>query len=207
MKKIILTVLLLVVYSITFSQSNYEKGMQKALNFWKEGKVTEASNTFERIANIENDNWLPNYYVAYVNIIAAFQEKNLETLTLKLDKAEKYLEKAQKITPNNVELLVLKALHHTVWVSFDGATYGRKYSGEISQIYQQAKEMDPTNPRVIYSDAEWKIGSAKYFGKDITPYCKDLAHALELFTTFKNETPFYPNWGKNRAEELYNNCK
>ena len=67
-------------------------------------------------------------------------------------------------------------------------------------------ELAPNNPRVILSKAEWDMGSARYFGKDITPYCKDVERALELFATFKSETPFYPTMGKERAEDILENC-
>jgi hypothetical protein len=67
-------------------------------------------------------------------------------------------------------------------------------------------EIAPKNPRVILSKAEWDMGSARYFGKDTTPYCKDVERALELFATFNSETPFYPTWGEERAKEVLENC-
>ena len=51
------------------------------------------------------------------------------------------------------------------------------------------------------------MGSARYFGQDIKPFCKDLERALELFANFKAETPFSPNWGKERAAMLLESCK
>lgn len=49
--------------------------MSKALGLWKEGKVTESTALFERIASVETDNWLPNYYIALMNASAAFGDK------------------------------------------------------------------------------------------------------------------------------------
>ena len=95
----------------------------------------------------------------------------------------------------------------TSWISFDGATYGMTLSGKNVQLYQQAIQLAPENPRVIFSKAEWDMGSARYFGKDTTPYCKDVEKALELFATFKSEIPFYPKWGKERAERVLASCK
>ncbi len=51
------------------------------------------------------------------------------------------------------------------------------------------------------------MGSAKYFGKDTAPYCKDIEASIELFDTFKPETEFHPNWGKERAEQVVESCK
>ena len=51
------------------------------------------------------------------------------------------------------------------------------------------------------------MGSARYFGKDTTPYCKDVERALELFATFENDTPFYPSWGQDQAKQVLEQCK
>jgi hypothetical protein len=73
-------------------------------------------------------------------------------------------------------------------------------------LYQKALQIAPTNPRVVFSKAEWDMGSAAYFGQDTSPYCKDIAHALELFANFKPAGEFYPNWGKARAEATLQHC-
>jgi hypothetical protein len=60
---------------------------------------------------------------------------------------------------------------------------------------------------VVFSKAEWDMGSARYFGKDIKPYCKDVERAIELFAKFKPESEFHPNWGKDRAEIVIKQCE
>ena len=50
------------------------------------------------------------------------------------------------------------------------------------------------------------MGGARFFGQDTTPFCKDIERALELFSTFKPESLFHPNWGKERAEQVLANC-
>lgn len=205
MKKI-LVVLVICVTSVATAQDQYTKGMQKAFQLWGEQKPTEASNLFERIAMAEQDNWIPHYYVAHVNTIHSFGEKDFEKLSKQLEKAKEFLDLAKAISPDNPELMVLEALINTAWIAYDGATYGMTLSGKNFQLYEQALAMAPQNPRVILSKAEWDMGSAKYFGKDITPYCKDVEKSLELFANFSNDTPFYPSWGKDRAEVVLNQC-
>ena len=70
----------------------------------------------------------------------------------------------------------------------------------------EAIQIDPNNPRVAYCKAEWDMGSAKYFGQDTAPFCKDMERSIELFANFKPETPFHPNWGKERAEQVLESC-
>ncbi|WP_422348380.1 tetratricopeptide repeat protein [Flagellimonas sp.] len=205
MKKI-LVLLVICVTSVATAQDRYTNGMQKAFQLWGEQKPTEASNLFERIAMAEQDNWIPHYYVAHVNTIHSFGEKDFEKLSKQLEKAKEFLDLAKAISPDNPELIVLEALINTAWIAYDGATYGMTLSGKNFQLYEQALAMAPQNPRVVLSKAEWDMGSAKYFGKDVTPYCKDVEKSLELFANFSNDTPFYPSWGKDRAEVVLNQC-
>jgi len=189
-----------------FGQDKYTKGMQKAFALWGEEKTTEASNLFERIAMVELDNWLPYYYVAQVNTLRSFGEIDKEKINQQLEKAQESNDLAKAISPDNPEILVQQAMIHTAWIAFDGATYGMTLSAKNAAIYVKALDLAPDNPRVVLSKAEWDMGSAKYFGNDTTPYCKDVARSLELFTNFKPEGPFYPNWGKERAKMVLNNC-
>ena len=206
MKNLIIIAIALISFN-GFAQTNYEEGMQKAFGLWGENNATEASNLFERIANAEPDNWLPLYYAAQVNITSSFGEKNEEKLSAQLKKAQNLINDATAISKNNPEILVLQALLHTAWVAFDDATYGMTLSGKVIELYTKAAMIAPENPRVVYCKAEWNMGSAKYFGQDTAPFCKDLERALALFENFKPETPFSPNWGKDRAEALLQTCK
>lgn len=195
-----------IISGIVSAQSNYEKGMQKAFELWGTNPI-EASNLFERIAAAETDNWLPPYYAAQVLILQSFNEKDKDKLDSQLKKAQDLINDATAISNNNPEILILQALKHTAYVAFDGATYGMQLSPKIAALYAQAAQIDATNPRVILSKAEWDMGSARFFGQDTAPFCKDIERALELFANFKPETPFHPNWGKERAEQVLNNCK
>lgn len=206
MRRLTLLLLFLTISSLK-AQDQYSMGMQKAMELWSEQKIVEASNMFERIATAEMDNWLPYYYVAMVNTTASFGEKDEQKLRMQLKKAKEYIDNAKNISPDNAEILVQEAMINTAWMAFDGATYGMTLSGKNVQLYQKAAELAPNNPRVVFGKAEWDMGTARYFGKDTTPYCKDIERALQLFATFKPETEFHPNWGKERAEQIAEECK
>ena len=205
MKKLLLAAFLFVL-SYANAQDRYATGREKAFALWEEQKMMEASHLFERIATAEPDKWLPYYYVSQINTMISFGETDEAKLSNQLEKAKEFLDVAKAISPNNPELLIQEALINTAWIAFDGATYGMTLSPKNAQLYQKALEIAPKNPRVILSKAEWDMGSARYFGKDITPYCKDVERALELFATFNSEIPFYPTWGEERAKEVLENC-
>ncbi|MCL6272932.1 hypothetical protein M3P19_02875 [Muricauda sp. 2012CJ35-5] len=205
--KRLLVLAFLSITAATTAQDKYVKGMEKAFQLWRQQQPLEASNLFERIAMAEQDNWIPHYYVAHVNTISSFGERDFEKLSKQLEKAKEFLDLAKAISPDNPELMVLEALINTAWIAYDGATYGMTLSGKNFQLYEQAMAMAPQNPRVVLSKAEWDMGSARYFGKDIAPYCQDIERSLELFANFSNDTPFYPSWGKDRAEQVLEQCK
>lgn len=206
MKHLILIAVLLVA-TVTQAQSNFEKGMQKAFQLWGNNQMDDAENLFERISNAETNQWLPHYYVAQINSLKSWNEKDATVLKAQLDKAQAHLDKAMAVSPNNAELLILQAQVLTNWVAYDGQTYGMKYSAKISELYQKAYTLDPNNPRAVFGKAEWDMGSAKFFGQDPKVFCEDIEKSIELFANFKPETPFHPNWGKERAEASFKSCQ
>ena len=110
------------------------------------------------------------------------------------------------ISPENPEILVMQAHILTNWVAFDGMTYGMKYSGKITELYNKAEKLAPKNPRVVFSKADWAMGSAKYFGQDTKPFCAEIEKSIELFATFKPESSLHPNWGIQRAQQVTKSC-
>ena len=206
MKKAI-TMAIMLISTVLMAQDQYTKGMERAFELWKNNKPMEASNLFERIAMAEMDNWLPPYYVAQINTLISFGEKDGEKLTRQLEKAQEFIDIAKKISQDNAEILVQQAMINTAWIAYDGATYGMTLSGKNAVLYAKALELAPDNPRVVFSKAEWDMGSARYFGKDTSPYCKDVERSLELFATFKSESDFHPQWGMERAEKILEYCK
>lgn len=206
MEKVLL-ILALTLSFLGLSQTNYEQSMQQAFQLWEEGKDTEASALFERIAEVEKDNWLPNYYVALVNTTAAFQTKAPGASMALLHKAQEKLDLILDGQENNVELLVLQAMIHTAHIARDPMTNGQKLSGTVMQLYGKAQAIAPDNPRVILNKAQFEMGTAQFFGTDTAPICAKIEQSLELFDTFKPETPFHPTWGKDQAIQALKSCE
>ncbi|MCC1484866.1 hypothetical protein [Winogradskyella immobilis] len=205
--KILVVIILGAVTPNIEAQSNYEKGMQKAFELWKANKLEEAQNLFERISKAETEAWLPNYYIAQINSLKSWNEKDEAVLKAQLDKAQQHLDIAFSRSENNAELLVMQAQVFTNWVAFDGMKYGMKYANKVSELYAKAMAIDAKNPRAVFGKVDWDMGSAKFFGKDTAPYCIEIERSIELFTNFKSESKLHPNWGKERAEQVLKTCK
>ncbi|SDB23011.1 hypothetical protein SAMN03097699_0201 [Flavobacteriaceae bacterium MAR_2010_188] len=206
MKHLIFLVMLATTIA-TNAQNNYETTVGSALELMQKGEMLKAEGIFERVSQAETDQWLPHYYVAHINNLLSWGEQDQQQLKSKLDKAQSEIEKAMAISPNNPELLVMQAQILTNWVSHDGQTYGMMYSAKINELYGKAAQIAPNNPRVVYCKAQWDMGSAKYFGKDVTPYCDQINTSLELFANFKPESSISPNWGEEQANQLSKQCK
>ena len=179
--KIIITILIVLISYSSFSQTQYQKGMQKALDLWETEKHIDAINLFERIAAAEPNEWLPSYYASYITIIYCFREKDETKLSSQMDKALQFMNASKTINKDEVELILLDALWHTVWVAYDGTTYGMKYGGKVAGLYQEAMVLAPNNPRVVLNKAEWDIGGPKFFGQPIERYCSEIQNAIDLF--------------------------
>ncbi len=203
----IITAIALFVCSLVSAQGQFEQGMGKAFGLWKEGKNSEASDLFERIAAAEKTSWLPNYYVALVNTTSAFGIKDKEKMNLLLTKAQNALDTEMIKDQNNAELYVMQAMINTAWIVFDPMTNGMLMSPKNMELYAKAEALAPENPRVVLSKAEFQIGGARFTGIDTKPLCGQIEKAIGLFATFKPQTAFSPTWGLDRATAALKNCK
>ncbi|HEX9979281.1 MAG TPA: hypothetical protein VGB50_01805 [Flavobacterium sp.] len=206
MKKSI-TILVLFVSAMISAQGKFQQGMEQAFKLWKEGKNAEASAMFERIAAAEKGSWLPNYYVALINTIEAFQTKDSGKINSLLTKAQSALDAEMDKDPQNAELLVMQAMIHTAYIASDPMTNGMRLSAKVMELYTKAQVIAPENPRVVFGKAEFEIGGAKYFGTDTKAMCAEIDRAIGLFAKFKPETPFHPKWGLDRALAAQTECK
>lgn len=181
--------------------------MEKAFELWKGDKSWEAANLFERIAQAETDNWLPPFYVAQINVFNSFGEQDKEKMKAQMEKARNFLNDAKALTENNPEIIVLEAQLLTAWVVYDGQQYGMKYSPRIAELYKNAFEIAPENPRVVLGKAQWDIGTAKFFNQPTDGYCDDIKKAIELFAAEEPAEEFHPSGGGEYAEQvLQENC-
>ncbi|WP_264559207.1 hypothetical protein [Flavobacterium sp. N2270] len=203
----IITFLVFFVASVVFAQGSFEKEMEDALTTWKSGNPKEAVVKLERIASVEQENILPNYYISLINTLAAFETKDRNEMKLLIEKAQLAQDKINNLLPDDPEVLVLQAMIHTAWIVYDPMANGREFSSVVLNIYKMAEGIAPNNPRVVSQKAQFEIGMAQYFGSDTKPMCEQIAKSIELFANFKPETPFHPTWGLDRAEMALQNCK
>jgi len=206
--KTILILLTFFTFTTMTSQNSYEKGMSKAFELWGSQKPDEAINLFERIAKAEKENWIPYYYAAQVHIITTFGIKDAEEIESRLKKGKDFLNEARTFSKDNAEILIMEAMLNTAYVAYNPSVYGMTHSAKVEELYQRAKKLDPENPRATLNHAEWKMGSAKFWGKDPKAFCPEVEKAILYFEKeANNTTPFYPKWGLDQVKRVQQNCK
>ena len=203
----LITIIAMFVASIVSAQTQFDQGMKKALQTWKNGNSTEALVQFEKIASVEKTNWLPNYYIALINTTQAFGEQDKTKMLSLIESAQKAQDFCNDLAMDNPEVLVMQAMIHTASIVYDPMTNGQKLSGDVMYILNKAYKIAPENPRVVFQKASFEIGMAQYFGQDTKPMCAQIEKAIELFATFKPESAFHPSWGLDKAQEAVKACK
>lgn len=198
----VLTATALFICSLLAAQGQYEQGMGKAFQLWGEGKNTEAAALFERIAAVEKNNWLPNYYVALVNTTTAFRTKGKDEVTALLTKAQNALDVELIKNENNPELLVMQAMIHTAWIAYNPMTNGQKLSGKVMELYGKAQAIAPENPRVVFCKAEFEIGGAKFWGTDTTPMCAQMIKLSDFLLLLNQKQLSHQNGGWTVLKKL-----
>jgi hypothetical protein len=163
------------------------------------------ANMFERIANAEKKEWLPNYYAAYCNVNMSYTGKN-DMVDTYCDKADMLIKKADSLNPNNSEIYALKAQIASARISVNPMSRGQKYGPQAKELREKAKSLDNTNPRPYYLD-----GMAFFYTPTMFGGGKDKAKiayekALALFETFKPASGIAPRWGKGSTEYFLKKC-
>ncbi len=157
--------------------------------------LAEVSNKMERIATAEPNKWLPNYYVAYCNILGSLSEQDENNKELMLDNAEKHLEKAAKLSKNNDELEQLTAYFYNAKLAASPMTGWMRYGSKIEKHLENAKKINPNNPRVALLEAESVYYTPSTFGGGKNKAKPILEKAQKLFEDFTPKNDLMPTWG------------
>lgn len=214
MKTILATLALVFafVWNASANDPAFESAMKKQLQAMKTIQNQEQSqavvNGFLRIAEAKTTEWLPLYYAAHLQTIAAFRfEVNKDQY---FDQAMELVNKADKIAPNNSEITALKGFILMGKLSVDPMTRGQEMSPMAMQLFGKAIALDKENPRATTLMAQMEQGMAQFFGQGPEKACGLARVGLELFAKEEakvNDDYLLPTWGKREAEQVAGACK
>ena len=174
---------------VTLSKVHKNKDLQKL------------ANDFERIAIAKEEDWLAQYYTAYVNVRIADQSEG-DVIDNYCDRAEKYLRKAEAMKSDKSEIYALYAYLYSSRVKVSPMMRGPKM-GKIAREYaEKSIKANPNNPRPYLIRAIGIYLTPTIFGGGKEKAMPLINKALEKFNTFKPATKYSPNWGKNMLDQL-----
>lgn len=202
MKKSIIFLFTIVSFSTAYAQNDKLEAAMKPLvekihatRF--DQSLTEASNKMERIATVEPDEWLPQYWVAYCNIIGSLSEQDEDKKELMLDKAEEYAMKAVELNKNNDEVQQLVAYMYNMKLAASPMTGWMRYGSKVEEHIENAKKINPNNPRVALLEAESVYYTPATFGGGKDKAKPMIEKAQKLFKAFEPKNELMPNWGES----------
>lgn len=213
MKKTIFILCAMFVASFSFAQmpDKFVKAMESkiaALDTTRSAEgFADLANAFERIADAEKNQWLAYYYAAYCNASAGtmagaggdMMAAKADKTDPYADKADKQIKKAEEMMKNNSEIFIVRKMIATLRMLGDPMNRYMTYGPEAQSMLDEAKKLNPDNPRVYILEGQDKYFTPAEFGGSKEEAKTLFEKAQKLYDTFKPETSIHPNWGKTQV--------
>lgn len=175
---------------------------------WNQPEKIEQANKLGLIAKKWDNEWVAHYYAAYSKVSLSYQEKDNAKKDAYLDEADKERDEVMSLLKKeNDETYVLAAMIANARIGIDPMGRWQKYGKLFSENLENAKELNPDNPRMYYLQGTSKFFTPKAYGggkKAAMPYFEK-AQALFAKETTTDITK--PHWGKKNNEYFLGQCK
>lgn len=212
MKKVFLiAIAFLISQNIFSSDTLYYSMLRKSIDLahkeYKLENYRQLANSSERISLVYKNEWIPYYYGAYAYINMGFIETNQSLMETYCDKAQELLDEALKINPAESEIYVLQAMLCFARMAISPMINGPLYLPKAAAALDEAEKLDPGNPRIYYLKGKSTMNTPKFFGGGKEAAVPIFEKALNIYSSFRPKSIVYPDWGKEDALRLYNECK
>ncbi len=211
MKTIYSIIILLAAVPCLSGQTEFEKAMMKNLQAMdtskSEQQMKDLAAKFDRMAVAEPTQWLPRYYSSLVYTILSFQTNDAVVKQSYIDYAQKQIDEAMKIAPQESEILTLQGMIYQSIITLDPMKNGQIYSGKAAGSFQMASQLNPGNPRPVYMQAISIMYTPEEYGGGKKVAYPLFVKAMELFGLFLPAGDIYPKWGKEDCEKNLEMCK
>ncbi|QDP85581.1 hypothetical protein FNJ88_08400 [Chryseobacterium sp. SNU WT5] len=181
--------------------------LEKAKASKSAADIQSSVNEIKRIESMDPNNWLPNYYISYLEIVQSFFT-NPESKDALLEDAKK---RADKLLENNAadksEVYTLLGYYYYGKIAQDSQKNGQLYFKEVIGNYQKAIALNSKNPRPNYLLNLFEEKMNAFMGNKDSNICEKLNQSKELFANFKPVNKNDPNWGeKDLLTNLESKC-
>lgn len=182
------------------------KAIEKNLAIMDTAQTIETAlllkNGFERIADAEKGEWIPQYYASMANATLSMREKDNILKEEIIDKAEKYINRADSLEPDNSDIYVIKSMIVYARITVSPMERFMALSPLATKYIDKAAELDPSNPRVDLQKGMVTMFTPEMMGGGLEKAKPMIISALEKFDTFEPKSSIHPHWGKSVAEGL-----
>jgi hypothetical protein len=210
MKRIILLVLMVPVFTFLSKAADYKEVMaaniQKMYQARTTDELTDLANQFDRILQVEKKEWLPGYYAAYCYAsIVIFTNPAGDERQKCLDQAQARVDGIIGKAENESEVYTLQAFIYLLRIT--DVAQGYTYSVKSSEALQKAEKLNPGNPRVYYLQGSNIFHTPEAFGggpKNAKPLFEK---AAKIFESQSSENKLMPNWGSENNNQLLSQCQ
>ncbi len=207
MFKLFFTIILAFLSYLVSAQTPYEKAMTDKISKIEECTTPEdftaVSNDFARIADKEKTQWLPYYYAAFAQIQKGrilMRDNKMADLDAVAEEAQKFLEKAVELDPENAENYILSKMIHSSKMMVNPMERYRSEGQLAAEALAKAEKTDPENPRITLLQAEDIFFTPEQFGGSKEKGMELFKKALSQYGTYQPKSALDPNWGKEEAE-------
>lgn len=153
------------------------------------------------------DKWMPCYYAAYCYARISHKNKTDEKRDYWVDKAQALINKAYELDPKNSEILVMKGFVLQARMDISPMVRGFKYNSETMAYFDEAREIDPENPRSYLWKGVNLFHTPEMFGGGKQQAYPLIKTAIEKFKTNPPKDSLAPDWGYSYAFEMIEKCK
>lgn len=191
--------------------TNCEEQLQLVLNKVKEEKdmsgVYNHVNTLKRLSGLCPGEWLPDYYIAYLDLKLVLSRNTDKPADLLQEAAEKLSQLKGNAKANESEVYTLEGYYYYAMIAQDPAVNGQKYYREVVAGYEKAIRLDPSNPRPQLQLAIFQNLMAAFMKQTNSGFCDKLQQLEQTFRDFKPASAVAPAWGLPELLHVrQNNC-
>jgi hypothetical protein len=209
MKKILFLMIAAASLQFASAQSDkYQQKMKETLALMDSAKSTkdlqEVSAQFERIGDVEKNQWLPYYYAALAQVKICLTDLKSDK-DKQAEKIKPIIMKAEAIE-KNAELFVLRNMVATQQMLVDPQTRWMTYGAEAGNALTEAKKLDAGNPRVYYLEGMSLFNTPVEYGGGKEKAKPVFQKSVELFKSFKPKSELHPKWGQKITEDMLAKC-
>lgn len=172
----------------------------------------QLSNRLDLISRKFDKEWAPAYYDALSKIMLSYSEKDNAKKDAYLDQAEDLLQKATTLANKKddqlqSELFALTAMLNNARIGVDPAKRWKSYGKKFEDNLNQARKLNPKNPRIYFLKGTSVFYTPKAFGGGANRAMEYFNQARSMFAQEKKGDILVPYWGMESNEYFIRQCQ